>query len=655
MGITASGGSREEPGRYEIDSFSELLSRIIDGVELDGEITGDGPDDDQFVDASPYDITDGDGEGFVRYTIQAKDNLTTGTRLDAEAAIVFDTNEAINTPAIFNTIDISDPTSAVNALAANVSQFFTVSWSGTDAGSGVATYDVYVSVNDGEFTLWQDNITTTSATYTGELNKTYGFYTVATDNVGNMEAVPTDADTTTTVTTLEILAPTVDDVTFTVLENSPEETEVGTITATDPENQVLTFAIVAGNLDLDNDEELAFAIDSETGVITVNDSDDLDFEDTSSFNLQVKVTDPGNLSDTANVTINLTDVGEVSSTQFNVSQSRNGFFALEGNTTANLKFTLVNNQTENVNEVGFFVVDENGNVDGNAPGSAGYLRAALERSQIIFSAISNRPSGFELADVQRILEVNGNSRLAFYLISNGTTDTALTQLRSTGNTNLSVFLSNSTNLQVSNFSTEGLNLNWSDQAGARSFQNLGLRVEITQESSVLYTDLQATTQRELIDLTDLVAPVNVSATVHREAAFDNLIGFYVVADANGGIDTSGDGITDINPGDAGYKQAALERRVTGLDLLRTGNQQTTTFNGSFAGGDILAPFIVIDGSFEEAVNNRAEVYFSFLSANSDGVDHIRLLGDHTFGFEDLRGGGDQDFNDVIVSLNFAAI
>ncbi|NES99667.1 MAG: DUF4114 domain-containing protein [Sphaerospermopsis sp. SIO1G1] len=600
--------------------------------------------------------TDGDGEGFVRYTIQPQDNLTTGTRLDAEAAIVFDTNEAINTPPIFNTIDIGDPTSAVTALAANVSQFFTVSWGGTDDGSGIASYDVYVSENGGEFTLWQDNITATSATYTGELNQTYGFYSVATDNVGNEEAVPTVADTTTTVTTLDNSAPTVEDQTLTVEENSLEGTEVGTITATDPENQALAFAILAGNLDLDNDGDLAFAIDSSTGLITVNDSDDIDFENTSSFNLEVAATDSGNESDTANVTINLTDISEVSLTEFNVAQSANGFFALEGNTPANLKFTLVNNQTTNVNEVGVFVVDdEDGNVDGNAPGSDGYLRSALERSKIIFSAISNRPSGFELADIQRVLEVNGDSRLAFYLISNGTTDTALTQLQSTGSTNLSVFLSNSNNLQVSDFSTEGLNLSWSDQEGADSFQNLGLRVEITQESSALYSNLQATTQQELIDLTDLVAPVTVSATVHREANFDNLIGFYVVADANGGIDTSGDGVADINPGDDGYTQAALANRITSLDLLRTDNQQTATFNGSFDGGNILAPFIVVDGTFEEAVNNNAEVYFSFLNGNSDRVDHIRLLGDNTFGFEDLAGGGDQDFNDVIVSVDFATV
>ena len=57
VGITASGGSQESPGRFEIDSFSGLRSRIENGVELDEEITGDGANGDGFVDSEPYDIT----------------------------------------------------------------------------------------------------------------------------------------------------------------------------------------------------------------------------------------------------------------------------------------------------------------------------------------------------------------------------------------------------------------------------------------------------------------------------------------------------------------------------------------------------------------------------------------------------------------------
>ncbi|MDJ0693755.1 MAG: DUF4114 domain-containing protein [Mastigocoleus sp. MO_167.B18] len=40
-----------------------------------------------------------------------------------------------------------------------------------------------------------------------------------------------------------------------------------------------------------------------------------------------------------------------------------------------------------------------------------------------------------------------------------------------------------------------------------------------------------------------------------------------------------------------------------------------------------------------------------MGANSDGADHIHLLGDNTFGFEDLRGGGDESFDDLVVKMN----
>ncbi len=448
-------------------------------------------------------------------------------------------------------------------------------------------------------------------------------------------------------------APTIDDATFTVDENSASGTQVGIINATDPENEALTFAIASGNLDPDNDNNLAFAIDPLTGVITVNDSDDLDFETNPSFNLEVTTTDPGNSSAAANITVNLADKP---STQIDTNQSQNGIFTLNGGDSSNIKFTLTNNDTEKVNEVGVFLVDdENGNVDGNAPGSEGYLKAALQRAQVILSAISNRPSGFDLGDIERVLEVDGDTRLGFYLISDGTTDTALAELEANGTTNLPVFFSDSSNLQVSDLVAEGFELNWSDEAGSTDFTNLDLSVQLTQDTPNPATELQGNLQNELIDLSNETGQVSVSVEVHREAAFDNLIGFYQVVDTNGGIDTNNDGVVDFNPSDTGYEEAALTNRVTGLDLLQTDNQQTTTINGTFDGGNILASFMVVDGTVDEAINNNAEVYFSFLGANSDGVDHIRLLGDNTFGYEDVAGGGDFDYNDMIVKVNFPTV
>ncbi|MBD2424979.1 DUF4114 domain-containing protein [Phormidium sp. FACHB-1136] len=45
------------------------------------------------------------------------------------------------------------------------------------------------------------------------------------------------------------------------------------------------------------------------------------------------------------------------------------------------------------------------------------------------------------------------------------------------------------------------------------------------------------------------------------------------------------------------------------------------------------------------------VFFNYIAANGDRQDHGRLLGDNVFGFEDIFGGGDRDFNDVIVKVS----
>ena len=147
----------------------------------------------------PLNNQNGDGQGFVGYSIQPQTNVTTSTRLDAQASITLNNSAPIQTKAVFNTLDADVPTSAVNALPTNSSPNFTVSWAGSDKGSGLASYDVFVSVDGGAFRLWKDNITGTFATYSGQVGHTYGFYSVATDNVDRTEAAPTQADAVTTV------------------------------------------------------------------------------------------------------------------------------------------------------------------------------------------------------------------------------------------------------------------------------------------------------------------------------------------------------------------------------------------------------------------------------------------------------------------------
>lgn len=83
-------------------------------------------------------------------------------------------------------------------------------------------------------------------------------------------------------------------------------------------------------------------------------------------------------------------------------------------------------------------------------------------------------------------------------------------------------------------------------------------------------------QEELIDLRDVTGKVSAEFTLNREAAFNNIIGFYKVSNEQGGIDVDTNGTIDIRPGDAGYTQAALQRRIVGLDMT-VNNQGTATF------------------------------------------------------------------------------
>ena len=149
----------------------------------------------------PPDTNPPNGEGYINYTIQPKAGLATGATLDAQASIVFDTNAAIATPQIVNTIDTTTPTSTVTALpSTTTTPSFTVSWSGSDgAGSGIADYNVYVSDDGGAFTLFQSETTATSATFTGQVGHTYGFYSVATSNVGLVQPTPAGAQASTTI------------------------------------------------------------------------------------------------------------------------------------------------------------------------------------------------------------------------------------------------------------------------------------------------------------------------------------------------------------------------------------------------------------------------------------------------------------------------
>jgi RHS repeat-associated protein len=163
----------------------------------------------------------GRGLGYFSYTVLPKAGLPTGTQIRNVATIIFDDNQPITTDQVdahdaskgvdpakqcLNTIDAVAPTSSVAALPASSPARFTVTWAGQDdsGGSGIDSFFVFVSDNGGDFSLWQDNVTETSAVYVGVEGHTYRFYSVANDNIGSAESAPANADAITTVKTTTI-------------------------------------------------------------------------------------------------------------------------------------------------------------------------------------------------------------------------------------------------------------------------------------------------------------------------------------------------------------------------------------------------------------------------------------------------------------------
>jgi len=142
-----------------------------------------------------------EGEGWLSYTIDPKPGLTTGTEIRNRAWIVFDVNEPMATRQVLNTIDAGPPGSNVVSMPEDQPlSSFTVQMAGADdqGGSGIRSYDVYVSDNDSGFALWKST-ESTSVTYTGVNGHTYEFYSVARDNVGYVEDAPTEPDAVTTI------------------------------------------------------------------------------------------------------------------------------------------------------------------------------------------------------------------------------------------------------------------------------------------------------------------------------------------------------------------------------------------------------------------------------------------------------------------------
>jgi hypothetical protein len=158
----------------------------------------------------PPNVTSPEGSGYVLFTVSPKADLPTGTVIRNSARIVFDLNPPIDTPEWVNTIDNTHPVSSVNPLPVSSSDTSVlVQWSGTDEGSGVRDYSVYVSENGGPFALFAANTTATSRVLNGQVGSTYAFYSRARDHAGNIEGAKSLAEATVTIVAGDTTPPSI--------------------------------------------------------------------------------------------------------------------------------------------------------------------------------------------------------------------------------------------------------------------------------------------------------------------------------------------------------------------------------------------------------------------------------------------------------------
>ncbi|MBK6365457.1 MAG: T9SS type A sorting domain-containing protein [Saprospiraceae bacterium] len=143
----------------------------------------------------PPNNTDPEGQGSVSFTVQLKGEPRHEEQIFNAASIIFDANAPIFTNNHLTTFDILAPESSVAILPATTQkEKITINWYGTDSGSGLRTYSIYVSTSDVKDSLWIDNTTETEVEFFGEEGVTYQFYSIASDNAGNIEEIPLEPD-----------------------------------------------------------------------------------------------------------------------------------------------------------------------------------------------------------------------------------------------------------------------------------------------------------------------------------------------------------------------------------------------------------------------------------------------------------------------------
>ncbi|MBD2341779.1 DUF4114 domain-containing protein, partial [Calothrix sp. FACHB-156] len=298
------------------------------------------------------------------------------------------------------------------------------------------------------------------------------------------------------------------------------------------------------------------------------------------------------------------------------------------------------------NEIGVFVIDELGRVNGVAPGEINYAQVALQSAtrQVIFSRGQS-------AGTHKEFTFKAGERLAFYLIQDSTTEQWLASnpQNQVGAGPVAFFsLSNANPDQIDHVLTQTLDngsmkLNWEDMTGGgdRDFNDVVFTI--------------AESRRAITVPGQRGQKVTTKFTwTQRDAAFNNELGLFIVDDPTGRIG-------NLLPQDPGYAQAALTSKSRQV-VFASGQTQGYAKNLELPSQAYIGFYLIQNSTSEQFLSQNPQnqihqgpsAFFFFPSANPNQFDHIIEVSSNQLAWEDQTNGGDRDYNDLVFHYEFGS-
>ncbi|AIE73895.1 MULTISPECIES: SwmB domain-containing protein [unclassified Synechocystis] len=324
----------------------------------------------------------------------------------------------------------------------------------------------------------------------------------------------------------------------------------------------------------------------------------------------------------------------------------NRVFWAPTNADGQVQLRLISSPNQNY-ELGWIAVDNaDGLINGLRPDDPGYEAAALARKQIIFNsqssastkALTRSLAQQSFSDVDKLIETESQLFGSF------------------SNSNLEANRYYLLYSQQGSQTTFSINAPPTVETDSRGYHQLnfdGITAEIGSKTLVVPGPLGQS--------------VTAEVSISRAGAYDNFIALYQVDSLTGGLDVNGDRQIDLKPGDPGYTEAALGRAqdpLTGVSLTApdgffSTSQETIKLLGNGMYGVVIIPNATIYQVLNQNPTNDPNLgpvaLFSFNGANPTGISQVARLGSNLFGFEDMVGGGDRDYNDLILQLEFSPL